>query len=136
MKTFLFNFSRLFYFIFKKTHFFFDSPFAKRHAAAENTTLLEGAENYALEGIKRRLIRIGQSGVLPKVLGQDVSGVLLQSYSSTTEDTIAVLPRLSPLDACRMVLSPDEGLTTRYISLGEVLIYSYCVFDLFVSFPF
>jgi len=95
------------------------SPFAKRHAAAENTTLLEGAENYALEGIKRRLIRIGQSGVLPKVLGQDVSGVLLQSYSSTTEDTIAVLPRLSPLDACRMVLSPDEGLTTRYISLGE-----------------
>ena len=54
-------------------------PFAKR-LLSEKTTLLEGAEEYALDGMKRRMIRLAKSGLLPTILGQDVSGVFLQPY--------------------------------------------------------
>ena len=54
-------------------------PFAAK-VWSEKKTFLEGAEGYALEGMKRRVVRIADSGLLPNILGQDVSGVFLQQY--------------------------------------------------------
>eukprot|EP01137_Pigoraptor_chileana_P033679 Opistho-2@24946 len=62
-------------------------------------------------------------GLMPTLFGQDVSGIFLQTYTSTTRSDITIVPALSLYDHFKIISHPTVEDMRRYIHKGAAAAY-------------
>eukprot|EP00128_Syssomonas_multiformis_P011041 Colp12_sorted_trinity150504_noHs@30816 len=100
------------------------APFVREVHSGHQETMLQRVENLLNRDIKHRTTRLAKLGLLPRFFGQDLKGVLLQDYSSTTRAEVTILPHVSLYDNLKVISHPSNEDMERYISQGLTCVWS------------